>query len=112
MPKPEALNLVNNSLPGTLQEKLLGQEGALHDAAQPQYHYSQQIRDEKQARQRGKWAWGRGCLFVFLFLVLFSLFFWEGGYKGGGWIWKNWEMNAIGVHDVKPQIINRRHCYF
>lgn len=30
----------------------------------------------------------------------FILFSWEGGYKGGGWIRKDWEISGIGVPDV------------
>ena len=47
-----------------------------------------------------KAADGRG-----LYLVFKSSFFWRRGYKGGGQIWKNREMNGIGVCDVKfPKI--------
>ena len=28
-------------------------------------------------------------------------FFCMGGYKGGGWTWKDWEMSGVGGHDVK-----------
>ena len=43
------------------------------------------------------------CLFVFLNLLL-----WGGGvwsYKGGEQIWKDWEINEIGVHAGKFPVI-------
>jgi hypothetical protein len=52
--------------------------------------------------------------FSFFFLILVGwlvdwlvsfaslfVFFWWGGCKGKGWIWTNWKMGGIGVHDVK-----------
>ena len=32
----------------------------------------------------------------------------RGGYKGGGQIWRNGEMNEISVHDVKFTRINKK----
>lgn len=41
-----------------------------------------------------------GSALTWLFLVVIS-FQGKGVYKGGGKIWKDWEMKGIGVHDVK-----------
>lgn len=49
--------------------------------------------------QDGKVEKRRGLL---LFLIIFDVvFFGEGGYQGGGWTVKDWEMSEIVMYDVK-----------
>lgn len=39
---------------------------------------------------------------IFYFYYFFSSFAgWCRCYKGKGWVWRDWEMSGIGVHDVK-----------
>lgn len=43
---------------------------------------------------------GSERLFSFLLNFVF-IFFCGGGYRGGRWIWEDWEMGGMQVHAVK-----------
>lgn len=36
-----------------------------------------------------------------VFLLLYFVLWVREGYKGGGMIWKGWEMSGIGTHDMQ-----------
>lgn len=74
-----------------------GPKGILHDTPQlPGPLWQRTMWQRCGKGRRAKWI-----LFVWCHL---------GDYKGGGQIWKDWEISGIGVHDVK-YLKNRQKCH-